>query len=282
MTHPITDIIRQVIDGNDAALGAFKRQLWHRPFWVAGTSKLVDNQGLQITMNLADPVNGSNEIMRVFVDKADAVAAHGEDGCFTLPFRVILVFAESSRMDAHVDEHDEGLLITHDQLMALRDQAAMGGQGIPMSEPEVLQQRTAATALATRARAYCAAQDDIDTLYLSIVMMPGVKAMVAATLKASGRMQEHVDALTAISQELLRPRWRFSMYEDAEGSDGIGGMLKQHQPCFSRERDTGMWNKFKNAFSAPVLGILQIQMDPDPTAMALEDSQVPEWAEQYA
>ncbi len=33
-------------------------------------------------------------------------------------------------------------------------------------------------------------------------------------------------------------------------------------------------------FSAPVLGILQIQLDPDPTAMALADSEVPEWAEQ--
>jgi hypothetical protein len=282
MPHPITDILRQVLDGDDAALDAFKRQLWHRPFWVAGTNKLVNDSAVQITMNLADPVNGTNSIMRVFVDKAEAEAEHGADGCFPMPFRVILVFAESSRMDAYLHEHDEGLLITHDQLMALRDQVAMGGQGIPMSEQEVLQHRALATALATRARAYCAAQDDIETLYLSVVMVPGVKAMVAAKLKASGRKQEHVDALTAISQELLRPRWRFAMYEDGEGSDGMGGMLKQHQPCFSRERDTGMWNKFKNAFSAPVLGIVQIQMDPDPTAMALENSEVPEWAEQHA
>jgi hypothetical protein len=48
MSHPITDILRQVLDGDDTALDAFKRQLWHRPFWVAGTNKLVDGQGLQI------------------------------------------------------------------------------------------------------------------------------------------------------------------------------------------------------------------------------------------
>lgn len=280
MSQPITDIIRRLTgitppDGSDAALDAFKRQIWHKSFWVAGTNELVENSGLQITMNLADPVNGTNNIMRVFVDKDQAVAQFGD--CFALTFRVILVFAESARMDAYLFEGDDGMLIAHDQLMALRDQVAMGGEGVPMSEQEALQQRAAGAELAKRARAYCAGQSDIESLHLAMLMMPGVKPVFAGTLK-SVNTQQHVDALTRISHELLRPRWRFSLFDNIDGDESIASMLKQVDPCFDRVRDTGMWNKFKNAFSSPVLGICKVEMDPDPTAMALEESNVPEWA----
>lgn len=284
MPHPVTNIIYQLFDASDAgdistASDAFKRQIWHRSFWVAGTNTVADNGEVLVTMDLSDPVNGTNQIISVFVNQEEAVAKFGEDGCFCLTFRVILVFAQTRRMDAYLFEGDGGLLITHDQLLILRDQAALGGEGNPMSEQEVHQHQACATELASRARAYCAGHSDIDSLHLSIIMTTGVTAMVGATLKA-GRTQEHADALPRISDELLQPGWRFYLYEYAEGGEGMVGLLKQHPPCFLRARDTGMWNKFKNTFSAPGVGIIQMESDPDPTAMALDDTQVPEWASQ--
>ena len=286
MPHPVTEILRQLTDpsatgDSSAALDAFKREVWHHPFSVAGSNQMADNGGVMITMNLADPVNGTNKIMRICADKEQAGGEFGGDEFFSLPFRVILIFAESERMDAYLFDGDDSLLITHDQLLSLRDQVAMGGAGIPMSEQEVLQQRACTTLLATRARAYCSAQPDVESLHLSIIMMPGVKTMVAASLKAE-RMQVHVDALNAMSVELLQPRWRFTMYEADGEPESIGSMLKNHQPCYSRERDSGLWSKFKNTFTSPVVGILQVQMDPDPTAMALSESNVPEWCAQYS
>lgn len=278
MPHSVIDILRQLEESDlaaddSAAVQTFKREIWHMPIWINGTMTLSDSGVLSTSLKLVEAIPGADPVVRVCLDETQALNAWGKDECFRVTFRVLLVFAERQRMYANIYEGDEEFLVPHEQLMALRDQGGVGGAGIPMSEREVLQHRACATELAKRARSYCAAHSDIESLHLAIIMMSGVKAVVAATLKAE-RMQEHTSALSQISRDVLQPRWRFSMFDFADGVEGVASSLVQLAPCFSKARDTGIWNKFKNAFSAPVLGIIEVEVDPDPTARTLDDTEV--------
>jgi hypothetical protein len=99
-------------------------------------------------------------------------------------------------------------------------------------------------------------------------MMPGIKAMVAGSLKAE-RMDLHGEAQRQLSRDLFRPAWRFSLFDEDPSDNSIAASLQKVAPCFTRANDSGWWNKVKNGFRTPMIGIIEAQMAPDPSALAV-------------
>lgn len=265
MPHFAFDILRQLAhpDASAASLEArqaFKSQVWYLPVWIPGTQTDVADNKTRNDLVLVAGDEGAPPIMELFFDEADAKAEYSA-GYFAATFRYAIMYAELARIDVVISEGEEGLLLTHDQLLGMRDMAAMGGEGVPMDEDEVASYKIATRDFAVMARQYCTQHSDIESLHLAVLMTSGVKPLLTGTLKAQ-RMALHAEALAEMSRDVLLPAWRFSLYDDGPGhAAGIVAELKQLAPCFHKASDTGWWNKIKHGFKDPLIGIIQMEVD---------------------
>jgi hypothetical protein len=272
MQHFAFGILRQLIgpvgDASFHAQQAFKSRIWDLKVWVPGTRTNIGNNKTRNDLVLLPGDDDAPPVMEMFVNEVDAIAEYG-GGYFPVTFRHALVYAERARIDVFISEGDDGLTLTHDQLLALRDMACMGGEGEPMDEEEAVRHSIATRDFSIRARRYCAQHKDITSLHLAVLMMPGVKPLIAATLDA-GHIALHTQALIAISRELLEPAWRFSLYQDVDGhASGVVASLKKVTPCFDKASDSGWLNRIRHTYTDPEIGLIELEIDRDPTALTL-------------
>jgi hypothetical protein len=258
MPPPSLDILRHLQDPAadvDVAEQAFKEHVLTLKVWIPG---IQTDAGDTQTSNLClrTGKNGAPPILEMFTVEADAIAEQGTQ-YFASTFFAGIIYAQRARMDLSVREGDEVVFLTHDQILALRDMISLGSDGDSMGQQEMAEYLMVSRNFGARARSYCAQHDDIESLHMGILMLPGVKPMLLGTLNAA-RKDAHAEALSQIGRELFWPAWRFSLNEDGSGS-GLDTVskLKQLPPCFTKANDTGWWNKLKNMFSGPTIGIIQ-------------------------
>jgi hypothetical protein len=251
MKHPAFDIVTLLGQAGLAApdpetLRSFRINVCPMRVYIPGDRLETPKQKSATRFNLDTAGGKELPSLPLYMRETDAIKAHGPDGYFAAKFRLALLFADAYRSHARLIDGKENLLIRHETLLALRDLNTPK----PMSADEVVAQRDAMLTFATRARAYCAKQADVNSLYLATLAVPGAGPMLLASLSAE-RYARHATALTALCAEEFRPGWRFILLEEAPGHAALARDMWQTTPCYAKVPGRRWWHKIKTRFEAP-------------------------------
>ena len=228
------------------------------PVWVPGEQVAVANGQMATSLHLAAGTGDALPLLPVYIHEAEANDAQGSGNCITVPFRFLILFAESNRLDVTLADGGQVLVMSHDDLMALRDAEGLGGDGVPVTAEEVGQMAQAVERFAAQARAYCASHAEIASLHLSLVSITGVKPMLMGWL--SGGRGEHAAALELLSRQFLQPNWRCRVFDGLRSEGRLVEALTALPAVYERQASQGWFGKMKQKFSAPAVQIIQLDV----------------------
>lgn len=262
MAHPSFDIISQLLDADPGALTSalprFREEVLSMPVWARGEQVAVANNQTATTLQLAEREGDELPLLPAYLNEAEAGAEPGSGSYVRVPFRFLLLFAESTRLDVALMDGEQLLAISHDGLMHLRDSAVLGNEGVPVTAEEVGQLAQAVERFAAQARTYCASHADIASLHLSLVSMTGVKPMLMGWL--SGGRDEHGLALELLSRQFLQPSWRCRVFDALPSEGRLAEALTALPAVYERQASQGWFGKMKQKFSAPAVQIIQLDV----------------------
>ena len=262
MAHPSFGIISQLLEADPgtltSALPRFREEVWSMPVWVRGEQVEVANNQTATTLQLAAREGDELPLLPAYLNEAEAAADLASGSYVCVPFRFLLLFAESTRLDVALMDGEELLAISHDGLMALRDAEGLGGEGVPVTAEEVGQMAQAVERFAAQARAYCASQADIASLHLSLVSITGVKPMLMGWL--SGGRGEHAAALELLSRQFLQPNWRCMVFDGLRSEGRLVEQLTALPAMYERQASQSWFGKMKQKLSAPTVQIIQLDV----------------------
>lgn len=262
MAHPSFDILSQLLKAapghSTSALPRFRDEVWSMPVWAPGGQVAVANGQTATSLHLAAGTGDALPLLPAYLNEAEANDAQGSGNCITVPFRFLILFAESNRLDVALNDGGQVLAISHDGLMALRDAEGLGGEGVPVTAEEVGQMASAVERFAAQARAYCASQAEIASLHLSLVSITGVKPMLIGWL--DGGRGEQAAALELLSRQFLQPNWRCMVFDGLRSEGRLVEELTALPAVYERQASQGWFGKMKQKLSAPAVHIIQLDV----------------------
>ena len=262
MAHPSFDIISQLLEADPGALTSalprFREEVWSMPVWARGEQVAVANNQTATTLQLAEREGDELPLLPAYLNEAEAAAGLASGSYVCVPFRFLLLFAESTRLDVALMDGEQLLAISHDGLMHLRDSAVLGNEGVPVTAEEVGQLAQAVERFAAQARTYCASHADIASLHLALVSMTGVKPMLMGWL--SGGRDEHGLALELLSRQFLQPSWRCRVFDALPSEGRLGEALTALPAVYARQASQGWFGKMKQKLRAPAVQIIQLDV----------------------
>lgn len=253
MANEALQILRsmQEVDasGGDAGLLArFRQELWPMQVWIAGSRTELPDDQVSFQMRACEIIGNDFPLLDVFLSEAEM--ADRPDEHFAANFSMLSLLAESQRIDVLLKDGEEELLLGHDSILGFRDMVRLeSGAGVPMDNEEVVALSRAVHRFASEAAAYCRQASDIKTLHLAVLGFPDTKPLLLGKL-AAARPKHHIEALTRLSREYLRPAWRFSLV-DASRAGPANHMLGDIVPYYDRSQPPGWWARFKHKYIQP-------------------------------
>ena len=262
MAHPSFDILSQLLNAapgrNTSALPQFRDEVWSMPVWAPGQQVPMPNGQTATSLHLAAGTGDALPLLPAYLNEAEAAAEQGGGNCIAVPFRFLILFAESNRLDVALTDGGQVLAIAHDGLMALRDAEGLGADGVPVTAEEVRQMAQAVERFAAQARAYCASQAEIASLHLSLVSMTGVKPMLMGWL--DGGRGEQAAALELLSRQFLQPNWRCMVFAGLRSEGRLVEELTALPAVYERQANQGWFGKMKQKLSAPAVQVIQLDV----------------------
>jgi hypothetical protein len=259
MKHPSFDVVTVLghaglSQPDPVTLLSFTKNVCHMRVYVPGDKMEMPAQRVATRLSLDTGAGQTFPSLPLYMRETDAIKAHGPDGYFVAKFRLALLFADAYRADARLVDGSESMLIRHEKLLALRDLNSPK----PLTAEETLAQREAMLTFATRARAYCAKQVDVNALHLATHTAPGARPMLVASLSAN-RYARHANALREIGIAEFRPGWRLVLLEEAPGHAALARALWKLPPCYMKAQGQRWWQRLKRRFDSAPLSPLTLR-----------------------
>lgn len=250
MANEALQILRNMLEidafGADTGpLDRFRQEVWPMQVWIAGSKTQLPDDQVSFQMRAREIIGNDFPLLEVFLNEAE-IADH-PDEYFAANFSMLSLLAESRRIDVLLKDGEEERLLGHDSILGFRDMVHLGsGPGIPMDNEEAVALSRAVHRFASEAAVYCRQASDIKTLHLAVLGFSDTKPLLLGKL-AAARPKHHIEALTRLSWEYLRPAWRFSLV-DASRAAPAHHALRDIAPYYDRSQLPGWWARFKHKY----------------------------------
>ena len=264
MKHRAFDILSQLAQPQFGApdlirLNAFKTEVRKLQVAVAGKRAPPPSEHAVTLECMELPGRASLPTLPVFLQEADALGRLGAGAYFMAPFELVIAAAQRRRMDVAFQDGEAIVLIAHATLLAMRDLAHVGADGLNLPAEQAMEHLDAIRKFASHARSYCARQSDIRTLHLATLSFPGVRPMLAGALSAD-RYNTHAQVLTQLSTRLFEPGWRFVLCERSAAPSTVIASVRGTPPCYDRACHQHWWERLKQRFNAPQVELIRLDL----------------------
>lgn len=263
MTLPAFAILEEVLRGKRtlAEVGRLKAEVWNLPIWVFGDRTERPDGKIAFTFTMQTR-KGARPVLPTYFDEAQAkqaAEASGQaDKYITVGFCHLSLIAEAQRFDAELVDGSAVLMLTHSDILTLRDVSRMGEEGVPLSEADAIALTQAVRIFAAQAYDYCARQPEVRSLHLALVMVSGVTPSVFCMLNASPS-ERHNETLQELGEAQFRPGWRLHFCDPLDPTE-LRELLKSAGPWYAQEHPKGWWARLKRSLSPPVVPLVHLEI----------------------
>ncbi len=212
-----------------------------------------------VMLDLRDPPdNASVPTLQVYVHEADARHQLGTGASVMAPFELVVAAAQRTRLDVAFNDGGSVLRIAHATLLAMRDLSHITADGLMLPPEQVMEHHDAIRRFAFYARRYCSRNQDVRTLHLATLAYPASRPLLAGFLSADHR-DVHAHALTALSNRLFEPTWRFVWCEKSTASSEVLVSLRSTPPCYDSTLHQPWWRRLHQHFGAANVELICIK-----------------------
>lgn len=259
-SHPIPSRVRGFFEQpNAATLDAVKSGAWREPLWIHGETHDA-GEGVLLQMEVQQLEGYERHVLFAYVDEQEARRADG-DRVMQYPLGVLASMAHEREIDVALVDGEHVELLSHEQLLALRDLVAMDDAARPLPNKTDLGFLKRLKTFRQRAADYCRAQPDVRTWRLA-AMGFGAAPLRAVSLLEASNAAVHAQALHALFKQVCLPGDMLMALDPLQPEHTrYIQVLRQQEPFHVAGQHHGWWARLRRRLSPVVLIQVNIELE---------------------
>lgn len=266
MTHPFLEHLRALANARQnadilPALAAFKDQALQTTLWIIGSQTPGPDGKVGLSLDMRELEGQEHPVLFAYLDEEQA-RQHAQGGeIMPLQFLAVGLIAQQGAMSLAIVHHDDFESLAHTQILGIRDMLFLDEQPASLGPEEARALMAGMQGMMDVWQRYCAAQPDVRSLHLAVVLPGGAPPHFYGILEASDAPR-HLDALREQHACSAPPGYRLVLVDHLDlGSPEIAREVRKHPPLYSHIQPRGWWARLRRRFQKQTVPFVRLQVE---------------------
>lgn len=259
--NPLLTNLRAAVENqSETTVNQLKADGWFTPLWMVGQKQEFPDGQVSISFGANEVEGVDRPVLFTYVNEAEARENNLDQQLMSHPLGVIGLLAHQREVHLAVVDGEEDFLVSHDELLALRDCMQLE------SDPETRSKAADSLFLSKfetflqQAVEYCGRMPDVRSLHL-VAVEPGGAPMQAGAFLEANKTSTHQKALLALFDKQMQPGDRMSFYDSRyPGERKLIEQMKQLEPAYVRKEAQGWLARLFSRNKSPQIVILKLEI----------------------